>query len=72
MILSIFWENMFYPRQQDHKSITLHFTVDNLGGGSGMLTASLYSYLHISEHRAIVKLNGEVLGDPITWGLLSL
>ena len=33
-----------------------------------MLTASLYSFLNIPEHRAILKLNGEVLGEPITWG----
>jgi len=57
-----------YPQQTGHQSITLHFTVDNPSADPGVITASLYSYLEIPEHRAILKLNGEVLGEPITWG----
>jgi hypothetical protein len=57
-----------YPQQTGHQSITLHFTVDNPGADPGVITASLYSYLDIPENKAIIKLNGEVLGEPITWG----
>jgi len=57
-----------YPKQTGHESITLNFTVDYPGSYPGILTASLYSYLQIPEHRAIIKLNEQVLGDTITWG----